>query len=447
MKKITFLFAFFVSISTFSQWSDAGSISNSGAGSFRSVIEADSNGKLYLAYRHSNQKAAVMEYNGTTWVTVGTTDQGFSDGAIGNIDLEFDNNNVPFVVYEDWNNGFKITMKKFNGTDWEDFSKAFTPVKGVTPILAFDSNNTPFVGFVDTQLNSSGNGSVMKYNGTSWEFVGARYITGVIGYMDFALDTNNIPYICYSLFESGNGGKTSVQKFNGTSWEFVGAQNINTAFSEFHNIVIDKTNALYISFKATEGTGGNLKVYKFNGTSWDNLENAGFTYSKPNEGLLVDDSNNLYIISKPTNSSNANMEVKKWNNTSWDIVGGTPIQPSGDRQSITKANGTLYLNYWSNPLLVQKHQEATASVNEFAKEGYLLSLYPNPAKIAITISLENSKNIDKIEFYNLLGKKVISKTFKNQSTLQINISQVSKGVYMIKAYTDKETISKKIIIN
>ena len=84
---------------------------------------------------------------------------------------------------------------------------------------------------------------------------------------------------------------------------------------------------------------------------------------------------------------------------------------------------------------------ATASIDDvFASK---VSVYPNPANNFVTIS--SSVDINKIELYNLLGKKVI-----NTSKLvndKLDVSSIAKGVYLMKLTSGKSVISRKLIKN
>ena len=72
-----------------------------------------------------------------------------------------------------------------------------------------------------------------------------------------------------------------------------------------------------------------------------------------------------------------------------------------------------------------------------------LSLYPNPVtngKVYIT----SKKDLEKeITIFNVLGKKVLQ---TNISTKELNVSNLSPGVYIIKITEENATTSRKLII-
>ena len=73
-----------------------------------------------------------------------------------------------------------------------------------------------------------------------------------------------------------------------------------------------------------------------------------------------------------------------------------------------------------------------------------ISLYPNPAKNYIAIDTKNNLKVSNIEMFNLLGQKVKAQTLSSDNT--VNVSSLSKGVYLMKIYADDNSITKRVII-
>lgn len=91
---------------------------------------------------------------------------------------------------------------------------------------------------------------------------------------------------------------------------------------------------------------------------------------------------------------------------------------------------------YSNELVVT---ESTASVNDYFNAK--ISIYPNPAQDFVQI--QTNEDITSIEVYNLLGKRVASAL---QGTKRVNVSNLSKGVYLLKIKSNDLVGSRKIII-
>lgn len=84
--------------------------------------------------------------------------------------------------------------------------------------------------------------------------------------------------------------------------------------------------------------------------------------------------------------------------------------------------------------------EKLLSVKDLAQFKFTAS--PNPAKDYINISA--AKPINKIEVYNLLGQQVINSNL-NSTRQDISVSNLSKGVYILKAFIEDATGTYKFV--
>ena len=94
----------------------------------------------------------------------------------------------------------------------------------------------------------------------------------------------------------------------------------------------------------------------------------------------------------------------------------------------TRGNFTLSV---TDPLL---------SNNSFDNASF--SFYPNPVKNSLNLSY--NQEISTVEVYNLLGQKVISTTI-NANTAQVDMSNVSKGAYMVRVTSNNQVKTIKVI--
>lgn len=104
----------------------------------------------------------------------------------------------------------------------------------------------------------------------------------------------------------------------------------------------------------------------------------------------------------------------------------------------------------SNPAIVTNtfNTEFVATLgNELFTENSIV-LYPNPAKNTLYINLQNSTEIiDEVVIFDVLGKNVarVSKVSSNQSV--IDVSELSKGIYMVEITTENHLKQvKKLIV-
>ena len=121
----------------------------------------------FLAFRDdaNGEKITVMKFNGTEWEVVG--EAGFSGVAQADfIRLVFNKNNEPYVAYKEYNATDivnKASVMKFDGTNWVSVGNAgFSESPAGTISLAFNSKNEPCVAFRDGGLAHKA--TVMKFD-------------------------------------------------------------------------------------------------------------------------------------------------------------------------------------------------------------------------------------------------------------------------------------------
>jgi len=117
--------------------------------------------------------------------------------------------------------------------------------------------------------------------------------------------------------------------------------------------------------------------------------------------------------------------------------------------------GTNLLNFWEatggrGTLDVENIQNALSVSSNQLREIVGLKIHPIPVKNKINISINNSYTIEETEIYNLLGQKIISKTWSTyQNNNSINTQNLDHGTYIlaikINGYSD--TIYQRILKN
>ena len=110
---------------------------------------------------------------------------------------------------------------------------------------------------------------------------------------------------------------------------------------------------------------------------------------------------------------------------------------------------TLYIGVWKYgtvaPSLTSKDfvisaYDASLGNNSFDNANF--SYYPNPVKN--TLNLSYNQEISNVEVFNLLGQKVISNVI-NANAAQIDLSNLSKGAYMVKVTSNNQLKTIKVI--
>lgn len=73
----------------------------------------------------------------------------------------------------------------------------------------------------------------------------------------------------------------------------------------------------------------------------------------------------------------------------------------------------------------------------------IIMVYPNPSNRYITVKLPGM-NSHTVEIYNTLGKLILSSNFNEQE--RIDISNLSNGVYLLRAYNECSNLSNTIVV-
>lgn len=109
----------------------------------------------------------------------------------------------------------------------------------------------------------------------------------------------------------------------------------------------------------------------------------------------------------------------------------------------------IYFDY--NPAIVTNtfNSEfiAPLAINTFTENN--ITMYPNPAKNQVTISLDNTNEvIANVNVIDMLGKQVIRLNKVNEVTKSIDLSALNSGIYFIEIETqNKLVVKRKLIVN
>ncbi|MFZ4451452.1 S-layer homology domain-containing protein [Salibacterium aidingense] len=298
-----------------------------------------------------------IEATTSAWESVGN--EGFSDGTAQYTDIDFDDNNIPYVAYMDGSQTDRATVKKFNGDNWETVgSPGFTPGTAAGLNMSIGPDGTPYVLFKD---GSDGNSaSVMKYNGSSWEVVGNYgFSDGTIYDNHIAVDHDGNVYVLY--VDSTRSYKLVAKKFNGTTWETVGSDGFSSSNTSSPSITFDTNNTPYVVYSDSD-----ITVKKFNGSTWGTVGNSGIAdgFSQGTD-IAIDSNNQLYVAYLEDSTS----EIGEYKSTvktfdgSWQTVGEARFsERSGGKISIAMDNNdepsVVYTKDATAQTLVQAYDSA-----------------------------------------------------------------------------------------
>ncbi len=284
--------------------------------------------------------------------------------------------------------------------------------------LAINNIGEVFAGFT----------KLYKMVGTAWTAQSTATVgSGMIDLVEFDPTNRNIVFIANGsgLYKSTDGGVTFALSY--------------TASGSITSICVHSTdsNIVYIT---TSGTSG-LAMKSINGgTTFANIAAGLPSLAKFCIKHQGNNANNpLYV------GTNLGVYYKDDTLTTWTAFEtGLPNVQVADLEinlidnNITAA--TFGRGVWRSPLPV------TLASAEFEHNNFVI--YPNPSADIFNIKIGDIQP-QSLEVTDISGKNIISKKdFDNSGNeIQIDMSNVSKGVYFIKIATADKSVVKKIIKN
>ncbi len=131
------------------------------------------------------------------------------------------------------------------------------------------------------------------------------------------------------------------------------------------------------------------------------------------------------------------------------IIFKLKLKPGFALGDIIPNTANIYFDF--NPAIVTNtfNTEFVASLSNTEFDSVNTLIYPNPSNEMIHIELnKESKKIKKILIYDILGKEVKKVEPIHEKEVEINISELLSGVYMIEITNETNLKQvKKLIIN
>lgn len=114
------------------------------------------------------------------------------------------------------------------------------------------------------------------------------------------------------------------------------------------------------------------------------------------------------------------------------------LSANTDYEIYVRSNCGNNMSAWEGPI---PFTTDTLASTQFSASNF--QLYPNPTQSVLNI--KNTESIKHVDIYNMNGQKVYAQTF-DATTLQLDLSHLAKGVYILKADTANEKQSFKIVV-
>jgi hypothetical protein len=115
----------------------------------------------------------------------------------------------------------------------------------------------------------------------------------------------------------------------------------------------------------------------------------------------------------------------------------------------TYCDSSTYLNRNSaNTMITVNVINQTTGQAELTNEGNVLQIFPNPTTGNIQLTISTKQNAPlRCEIINVLGEKIFQSTINNhQSPINLDVSFLAKGIYLVRVGDGKSWENKKLII-
>lgn len=277
----------------------------------------------------------------------------------------------------------------------------------------------------------------------------STFATGFQNPYSVCIDKNGILYVAdtYNHKIKKITPQGLVTTIAGSTNAHQDGQGISAAFSYPEGICVDAYGNLFVA------DYGNQRIRKITpngyvstvaGTTIGYQDGDGATaqFNYP-AGITVDSLGNLYVVEEYNHTIrkiDTNGVVSTFAGTTGGYLDGSVsvakfYQPCG---VYTDASNVIYVADQSNQKIRTIIQERLSVNNNSLSD---LCIYPNPVSQSLTIQIPNTIEIQKATIYNSLGQLI-----KTEDKKEINVSDLSKGSYLIKIDTDKGSTTKVFIV-
>jgi len=387
----------------------------------------------YVAFEDPDhdKKVTIMKYSGGTWQVVGTA--GFTEGPVSDLDFKIENGQF-FLAYAANN---KVTVMNLMGGQWQNLGSPHFASSGIVSLAV--AAGIPYVAFQD---KDNGNKITVKtLSGNNWEVVGKPGFSTCSSPEVIDIAVFDDIYVVYRDVDDYYTRATAMV-FHNKTWSVLGSPDFSGGTLDGYDFLTTINNTPYVvgwdkDAKAT--------VYKFNSTDWETVGNSGISDGQAvYTSITAAADGTLYIAYLDDNDNK--VHVKTLSNNTWGSVGGVVSKSNGNLIDIAIDNtGKPYVvyqdNWYSRKTTVMAYGSTSAVNNMNAASQFTVS--PNPTTGKIQIHADGSNQNTKIEVLNSLGQVVMKPA---KGLLKIDLSALNEGLYFIRINDNKQEYIRKVIL-
>jgi len=423
----------------------------------------------------------VYQYNGTSWEQLGQSIYGAASSEAFGMMVSLSADGKTLAV---GTNKYIVRIYHFDGTSW---IQQGTDIKGIGSFTGFGTvvslspdGATLAIGAAKEtvgDISNSGAVYVYRYNGSEWTQIqklggetassyfgcsiamnndASRIILGSYNWTDGNMSNMGKAYI-YQYSADGNiyellGNQDMLQGYKGDKGGYFG-------YSVHMNAdgTVVAVGGTYVGQDYNKGYAG---AYKYNGASWEPLGQTIFGTNLNDylgDMVRLNGAGDVMAVTAPGNVGGTNVgavNIYKYDGTEWILLGNRILgEASGDAgwgflsidlnsEGDKIATGFAKSQGGIGRLRMFKYNPGTMSVSEQGDKAF--THYPNPVKDILHFNAAGN-NIRSVQIYDMTGKLVFGQDASKLGLADINISRLKAGTYLLKARTDKDTKSFKII--
>lgn len=87
-------------------------------------------------------------------------------------------------------------------------------------------------------------------------------------------------------------------------------------------------------------------------------------------------------------------------------------------------------------------EDINTTLNVLSFDANSIKMYPNPVSNGILNIESEANDIVRVEFYNMLGQRVLT----SRTSKELNVSNLNSGVYLVKIINNTKSLTKKVVI-
>ena len=264
-------------------------------------------------------------------------------------------------------------------------------------------------------------------------------------------------YIIRNIMDSLNN--VASDNFETMAVKFNYDEDLSGEIFIYHNTATT-FEPLQAAFSITNDVNWENLVIKNNiwqGTSYaffhwiDNTSSLEFTHDydllyAPSDTIVFFDDQEFLTVEEYYNATDLCFNCIKGDPNFVDALGGdlhlTSNSPAINKAIPIKGINDIYIDI--APDMGAFEYQGSTSTNEFTPDKNIdLLLIPNPARNYVKVQVNTKNKIDRIAVYNAVGQVVIQSVAINNT---LNISYLSKGVYIVEVSIGKHKIREKLIV-